>query len=274
MSRSGKMAWARMGESVKIVRRRKEIMELLLDRGRLSVDELIRHFQVTGMTIRRDLDTLEQEGYLARTHGGCIPRTPHVSETPFREKELQQNEEKQVIARAAVLRIPDGVSLYLDTGTTCVKVARLLRTHRRNLRVFTNNLPAALELFAAESIETVVPGGTLGHRSPDLTGSYGTDRLADWRFDLAVVGADALDAELGELYSAEGPTAALSQQAQERAVRTLACIDSSKFGKRATAVSGRLEAGVTLFTDAKAPPAALRHAERHGAEVFTADLSG
>ena len=190
-----------------MIQRRDELLEMLLHRGRLGVEELTERFGVAGMTIRRDLDALEEQGLLTRTHGGCVLRTPHVRERPFREKEQQHRESKEAIARAIVSRVPDDTSLYLDTGTTCAMVARLMRRHRRDLQVFTNNLPAALELFGAEAIEVIMPGGVLGRRSPDLTGDYGVDRLQQWRFDLAIVGGDALDPVTGEFYSADLATA-------------------------------------------------------------------
>lgn len=255
-------------------RRRDELLEMLLDRGRLRVDELTAHFAVTGMTIRRDLDALEKEGLLIRTHGGCMLRTPKVRELPFREKEQLQREAKETIARAVVSRVPDGVSLYLDTGTTCAMVGHLLRRHRRNLQVFTNNLPAALDLFGAEAIEVMIPGGVLGRSSPDLTGEFGLDRLRNLRFDLAIVGADAFDLSGGIFYAADLPTAALSQTAQRRADQTFVCVDGSKFNKRALAVSGRLRENVTLFTDGEIPAAKRRGLRKLGAEVVIVGRGG
>ena len=254
-------------------RRRDELLEMLLDRGRLRVDELTAHFGVTGMTIRRDLATLEKEGLLIRTHGGCMLRTPKVQELPFREKEQLHREAKETIARAVVSRVRDGASLYLDTGTTCAMVARLLRRHRRNLQVFTNNLPAALDLFGDETIEVMIPGGVLGRHSPDLTGEFGLDRLRDLRFDLAIVGADAFDLAGGIFYAADLPTAALSQTAQRRADHTFVCVDGSKFNKRALAVAGRLRENVTLFTDGEIPAAKSRGLQKLGAEVVNVGKS-
>lgn len=256
-----------------MTQRRDQLLEMLLDRGRLSVGELAARFKVTGMTIRRDLDALEEQGLLTRTHGGCVLRTPHVRELPFQEKEQRQREAKEAIARAVVAQVRDGASLYLDTGTTCVLVARLLRRHRRNLRVFTNNLPAALELFGEEAIEVTIPGGVLGRRSPDLTGDFGLARLRQWHFDLAIVGGDALDPASGVFYTADLATAALSGAAQQQADRAFACIDGSKFDQRAVAVAGRLRADVTLFTDRKIPDATRRGIRKLGAEVVVSGKS-
>ncbi len=248
-------------------KRHDKLLKLLLEHGRLAVDELTGHFGVTGMTIRRDLQILESQGLLTRTHGGCVLRSGHVRELPFQEKEARCREAKEAIARAVVSRLPDHCSLYLDTGTTCAAVARLLPGHRHDLQVFSNNLPAVLPLFAAGGITVTVPGGVLGHRSPDLTGSTGLDAIRRLRFDTAVVGADAFDPERGEFYSADMATAALSRAAQERADRTFFCIDATKFEKQGIALIGSLHAHAVLVTDADMSAQHLQELRRTGADL-------
>jgi len=248
--------------------RHEQLLKLLLDRGRLGVDELAAALSVSGMTIRRDLQTLEEQGLLMRTHGGCVLRSGPVRELPFQEKVQQRREAKEAIARAVVARLSDGGSLYLDTGTTCAAVARLLPGHRRDMQVFSNNLPAVLELFGADGISVVVPGGVLGLRSPDLTGGVGLEALGRLCFDAAVVGADAFDPDRGEFYSADLATAALSRAAQERAARTFVCIDGSKFEKRGLALAGRLGKGVVLVTDARMTKDCLQRLRHTGAEII------
>lgn len=248
--------------------RQDELLKQLLKRGRLSVDELALHFGVSDMTVRRDLQALELQGILTRTHGGCVLRSGQVMERPFQEKVQQRRGAKEAIARAVVARLFDGESLYLDTGTTCAAVAHLLPGHRRDMQVFSNNLPAVLELFGDNGIEVVVPGGALGHRSPDLTGGFGLEAISRLRFDSAVVGADAFDPDRGEFYSADLATAALSQAAQERAAQTFICVDSSKFKKRGMALAGHLRKGTILVTDATPSAAQLKRWYGMGAELL------
>ena len=248
-------------------RRQQLLMELLLARQRLSVDELSRHFGVTDMTVRRDLQSLEDQGLLTRTHGGCVLRNAPVQEQPFREKEQQERDAKETIARRVVSLLSDGTSLYLDTGTTCAMIAHLLPGLRRGLQVFTNNLPAALALFGADGIEVVVLGGSLGRHSPDLTGDYSVQRLTGLSLDLAILGTDACDLDCGEFYSADLATATLSQTAQQRAASTWLCLDSTKFAKRALAVAGRLHKGLRVFTDDRLRPEQARQLARHGVQI-------
>ena len=228
--------------------RRESILELLARRGRLNVEELAAELSVTAMTIRRDLATLEKSGVLTRTHGGCVLQSPFVRELPFSQKDQQHRWQKYAIACAAVGMLNSGDRIYLDTGTTAVHVARVLPAGL-DIRVFTNNLRVAMELFGREGVEVIVYGGALATQSPDLTGEVALTRIHDFRIDVAVMGADALDVARGEYYSADMGTAMLSRQAQRQALRTLLLVDNSKFGKHSLAVVGRLGDNVTLITD-------------------------
>ena len=233
------------------------------------MDDLAGELGVTPMTIRRDFTALEKAGVLTRTHGGCVSRSAFVQEVPFSSKERKQQRQKVAIAQAVIPLIRSGMTIYLDTGTTAVRVAGLLPESLR-LRVFTNNLRVAMELFGRAGVEVVVYGGTLAPKSPDLVGEVGITRIHDFRIDLAIMGADALNAELGEFYSADLATAMLSRAAQGRAAETLVVLDGSKFGKQSLAVVGRLDEQVTVVTDASSPEADRRRLLEFGTRVIVA----
>ena len=246
--------------------RQEAILELLARRGRLNVEELAPELNVATMTIRRDLASLEKAGVLTRTHGGCVLQSPFVHELPFSQKDQQHRTQKYAIACAAAGMLNPGDRIYLDTSTTAVHVARVLPAGL-DLCVFTNNLRVAMELFGREGIEVIVYGGALGGQSPDLTGEVALTRIHDFRNDVAVMGADALDVARGEYYSADTSTAMLSRQARRQAERTLLLVDSSKFGKHSLAVAGRLDDGVTLITDDR-----ISEEDRHALEETSAEL--
>ncbi len=241
-------------------KRRQKIRETLLKHGRRSVAQLAQQMCVTPMTIRRDLAAMEQQGLLTRTHGGCVLQPTVVPELPFADKLGRQRAEKEAIAREVVQRLRPGMAVYLDTGTTAAHVARILPDDP-GTQVFTPSLHVALELFDHEQTTVVMYGGQLAGKSLDLVGELAVGRIRDFRLDLAVVGGDALDAETGEFYAADVPTASLSKTAQEQAKEVLVCIDSSKFAKRGVAIAGRLTDKTTLITDSgvsRADRAALR----------------
>ena len=232
--------------------RRELIRNLLAEHGRLTVEELSPLLEVTVMTVRRDLAAMERTGLLTRTHGGCVLQAPFVGERPFAEKDLHRRAQKYAIAGEAAQRLSAGAGVYLDTGTTAVHVARLLPTNLA-LRVLTNNLRVAMELFARQGVEVCVYGGTLAGQSPDLLGEAALARINDLRVDVAMLGADAVDAQRGEFYSADMGSALLSQAAQRSAEKTFVLVDSSKFGKHSLAVAGRMSESVTVITDQDLP---------------------
>ncbi len=255
------------------VDRQKTILDILARDRRAGVDELASLLGVTGMTVRRDLSAMEAAGQVTRTHGGCVLRSPFVEEVPFTEKEKQQRAQKLGIAREAVRLFGSCETLYLDTGTTAVHVAERLPAGRK-LHVFTSNLRAAMSLFSHNQSEVVVFGGTLGGKSPDLTGEMTVAQIRQFRFDAALVGADALDAEAGVFFSADLPTAMVSRAAQEQARRTVLAVDASKFGKQSLAKAGELGHGITLVTDASAPEAMVAAVRRTGAQIVLAPREG
>jgi len=231
--------------------RQEQIRGLLAARGRLSVAQLADQMDVAAMTIRRDLTALEHAGLLMRTHGGCVLQSPFVAELSFPEKQRRRQSHKTAIARETVRLLRRNETVYLDTGTTALQVARALPPQLA-LRVFTNNLRVAMELFGREGVDVTVYGGALARRNPDLVDETALAQIKAYRLDVAVVGGDALDVGRGEFYGADKGTSALSRAAQQQADRVIVVMDSSKFGRHSLAVAGRLGRSVTLITDDEA----------------------
>ncbi len=221
------------------------------------------------MTIRRDVETMEKQGLVLRTHGGCILRSAFVSESTFPEKESLNQIQKQAIAREAVSTLRSGFRIYLDTGTTCLHIARCLPSSL-DLTVFTNNLRVATETLGRPGISVHVYGGQLAGKNPDLTGDYAIVQISSYPLDLAFLGADALDLDSGKFYGAEMATALMAQAVSRQAQRTIAVIDSSKFNKRSVAVAGRLQPGLTLITDRTTPPSVHKKLRNTGAAIILA----
>ncbi|MHC4884802.1 MAG: DeoR/GlpR family DNA-binding transcription regulator [Planctomycetota bacterium] len=249
--------------------RQQAIMEQLSQEGRLTVEELAERFSVTPMTVRRDLTAMEEEGLITRTHGGCVLRSPFVPELSFTEKDAQAKQQKRAIAEAVVSSLQGSESLYLDTGTTAVQVAELLPTGK-HFSVFTNNLLVAMTLFGRDEVSVTVFGGSFGRKSPDLTGEMALAQLKRFRFELAIVGADALAVESGELFAADTPSAEISRLAQEQAGRTVIALDSSKLDKTSLVSIRTLQPGDTVVTDGGMSSEQRNGLEAHGAKVVVA----
>ncbi len=253
--------------------RQEQIRNLLATQGRLNAAALAKQLKVATMTIRRDLAAMEKAGLLTRTHGGCILQSPFVSEASFPDKLRRRQEQKTAIAREVVRRLKNGDAVYLDTGTTSLHVARALPPGF-NLRVFTNNLRVAMELFGREGVEVIVYGGLLTRRNPDLVNEIALGQISQFRLDVAIVGGDALDVTRGEFYGADTASAALSRAAQRQADRVIVVMDSSKLGARSLAVAGKLEAGMVLITDDEVDAKDRVALRKTGAEIVCAAVNG
>ena len=106
--------------------RRKIILEKLKKDGKVDIEQLIDELKVSAMTIRRDLTFLEEEKVI-RTHGGAILNKSLIGETSFHAKEGKNNLQKSIIARKAMDFIQDGSTILLDSGTTTLEIAKLLK---------------------------------------------------------------------------------------------------------------------------------------------------
>jgi DeoR/GlpR family transcriptional regulator of sugar metabolism len=211
-------------------RRLEQIVDLLSDASEVTVSELADRFNVTPMTVRRDLEALEDEGRVVRTHGGAVPAAPSIAKFAFRERQQTHLPEKQAIARAAAERVEPGMTVLLDTGTTTLELARLL-SGIGGLRVLTSSLAIASALFAHEELELILLGGTVNQASPDLSGPLTEANLESFRADVAFIGADAADAD--GLYTRSQEIARVSRAMIATAGRKILLADSSKFGSTA-----------------------------------------
>lgn len=230
--------------------RQSEILEIATRDGRVTVEDLARHFGVTHQTIRRDLTELDEAGVLNRVHGGAMPASG-TSNFAYEDRRALMSDAKEAIAAACAAEIPDNCSLFLNIGTTTEAVARHLLGHR-NLLVVTNNINIANILAANPQAEVFVTGGTLRRSDGGLIGPRTVETINGFKFDLAVIGCSAMDTE-GEILDFDVQEVGVSQAILARARRTFLVADHSKFERSAPAricAMGDLDA---VFTDRPFP---------------------
>ncbi|MDP9185554.1 MAG: DeoR/GlpR family DNA-binding transcription regulator [Actinomycetota bacterium] len=234
--------------------------------GSVEVAELASRFGVSAATIRRDLELLEEQRLLARTHGGAVTMGV-LYELPLRYKGARHQDEKRRIANAAAASIADGMSVGLTGGTTCTEVAREL-ADRERLTVVTNALNIASELAVRPNLKLVVTGGTARPESYELVGPLAEQSLAGLHLDLVVIGVDGIDAQAGctTHHEVEAHT---DLALIERAERVIVVADSSKIGSVAFAQICPVERIDVLITDRGANVRALRALRDAGVTVET-----
>lgn len=209
------------------------ILTALQQSGSVAVDALSKQFDVSVVTIRRDLDALERRGMLRRTHGGAVSIEPLFYE-PFRnDRSFQAQverfaEEKRRIGRAAAALIKDGEIIALTPGTTTTEVIRGIPFNHK-ITVVTSTVNVAMELSKRKDLEVFVTGGHLRGDWFSLVGPTAAQSLSHLLIHTLFIGADGIDAKCGvTCYSPD--EAQLNSAMVKRAQRKVAVVDHSKFG--------------------------------------------
>jgi DeoR family transcriptional regulator, fructose operon transcriptional repressor len=233
--------------SYELTSRQLAILERLEHSQKVEVTDLSTILEVSEVTIRKDLQELEQLSLLKRVHGGAIS-VHRTKWNPSLENRLEvQSDSKLAIAKAALELVHDGDTVILDAGTTTLALARHLRGRRRNLTIITNSLPVMAELSNA-NYDMIALGGMFRQHSLAMIGPLAVANLSKLHADIAFVGATAASLERGlctpNIIEAE-TKAAMVKAASER----IALIDYSKLGQASLAPFASWTDIHTLITD-------------------------
>lgn len=221
---------SRKVKQVLVAERQKKIVEVVNERLSIRVTELSKIFSVTEETIRRDLEKLEKENLLMRSHGGAVSIEKDQSETSYLEREITNAVEKKAIAAEAVLSIEPGDQIILDASTTAWYVAKELPDIP--LTVLTNSIKVSIELSKKEQIKVISTGGTLLSQSLSFVGPLAERSLGMYHVNKAFLSCKGVHLEKG-LSDFNESQALVKKQMMEIADETILMVDSSKFGIRA-----------------------------------------
>ncbi|MFG3588841.1 DeoR/GlpR family DNA-binding transcription regulator [Streptomyces sp. NPDC047990] len=230
--------------------RLRQITEAVREAGRAGVAELAELTGASEMTIRRDLEVLAAQGVLERYRGGARSLLLRGDEPPFALRSQDGLEAKRRIATEAARLIADGESVVVDSGTTCLEVARALKDRR--LTVMPLSLHAVNALTDGPHLTLLVPGGRPRQGELALTGPLTQASLSALRFDTAVIGCCGLTAEDG-LTAYDLDDAAVKRAAIASARRVIAVTEGSKLSRTALAHVAPASALHAVVTDQDAP---------------------
>ena len=236
-----------------------DILDRLNIHGSVVVTELATDLGVSLASVRRDLELLEDQHLLSRTHGGAVS-VGVLYELPMRYRGGRHQDEKRRIAKAAAALVTDGVvSVALSGGTTTTEVARVLAT-MSGLKVVTNAINIASELAPRPQIGLVVCGGSARPESHELVGPLAEQTLSRLNVDIAFVGVDGITAAAG-LTTHHEVEAATNRAMIRIASRVVVVTDGSKVGRRSFAEIAGVREVDDLITDATADPDERRRIE-------------
>jgi len=243
-------------------------MELLDGQERVTVEELVKRYGVSAVTIRGDLDSLAEIGAVIRSHGGALKRVNAPEDVPIAVKETLHHAEKVRIGHAAARMINDGETIMLDSGTTTLEIARQIRYVKfRSLNVITNALNIAMELASLPPVRLIMIGGILRQMSYSLAGPPAELTVRGLHADRLYLGVDGIDPEIG-LMTPDVLEAQLNAQMIQVSREVVVVADASKFQRRSLSIIAKLDAVHKVITDSGAPEEQLEAVRAHGVEVL------
>ncbi|MEO3432567.1 DeoR/GlpR family DNA-binding transcription regulator [Inquilinus sp. CAU 1745] len=255
--------------SLQATLRHQSIVDFLHRDGNVHVADLAEKLQVSAVTIRADLDYLEEQQVLSRTRGGAVPARPRRFELPLEMTIQDHADEKKRIARLGASMVRSGETVILDVGSTTTELAKSLSRDLQDVVVVTNALNIALALENHSGVTVVVTGGTLRTMQHSLVAPFAALLLKEINADLAFIGCNGVDSEKGftntNLAEAEVKHAMI-----EAASRCVFLADHAKLMRVATARVAPLEAADLLITDEGATSEQLRALRRAGLEIAVA----
>jgi DeoR/GlpR family transcriptional regulator of sugar metabolism len=250
--------------------RHREILTLVNRQGSVRVAQLATLFSITEETIRRDLQALEAERKLLRSHGGAVNIQGAESETSFVERQESHTPAKVAIAREAIKRLADGDSLLLDASTTAWQMARMLPNMR--LTVLTNAVKVVQELANFPRVKVLFTGGTLSAPSLSFTGPLAERMLKEYHVNKAFLSCKGFEPAAGASESSESQ-ALLKRQMLAVADQHFLLADSSKLGVQALCVFAQAGDFHEIITDDKTKPEHLAQLRAKGLKVTVAPAS-
>ncbi len=255
-----------------------KILELVVERGSVEVEEAASILDVSPATIRRDFDALAARQLLNRTHGGASA-TGGSFNLPLTYRVAKDDEIKKRIAAVAATMVKRNQVVGINGGTTATEVARALAaspefapgsdTERPPLTVVTNALNIATELTVRHQIRIVVTGGVARAQSYELTGPFAESVLEEVIIDVAFLGVEGLHPDTGAAAAYEDE-ARVNQMIASRAKKVVVVADSSKFTKRSFAAIKPFSEIDVIITDSGIDSEVRRTLEAQGVEIVIA----
>ncbi|KIL41620.1 DeoR faimly transcriptional regulator [Gordoniibacillus kamchatkensis] len=249
-----------------VAERYEKIVQLVNERGSIRVSELSELCQVTEETIRRDLDRLESEGRLRRSHGGAVSIKEQQPEIPYFEREVTNAEEKKRIAQEAVKRIQPNDRVLLDASSTAWYMASYLPDIP--LTVLTNSIKVATELSSKEKIIVISTGGQLARRSLSYVGPLAERSLDAYHVDKLFLSCKGVHLERGISESNE-LQALVKKKMIDIADQVVLLADSSKFGVRAFTQVAELAEVDAIISDQRLGRDTVAQLQERGFSVTT-----
>jgi DeoR/GlpR family transcriptional regulator of sugar metabolism len=252
-------------------KRQQLIREEVLARGEIEFSSMATSFGVSEMTIRRDIDALEAEGVVRKVIGGAIA-LGKIAEPSFEARSQMDADGKLHIAHAVVDQLSVHETVILDSGSTALAVARVVRGRSLGLTVVTPSLLVAVELAGEPNTSVLVTGGAVRPGELSLIGAEAIESLERFNCDTFVMGVAGVHEQRG-FTDYDRDEGAVKRAAIGASDRLIVAVDQFKIGRAYLSTVAPLSRADAIVTDADPDSPVLAAASRSGVEVIIAAQS-
>lgn len=245
--------------------RQLKIMNLLNQKEAARITELSELFGVSQNTIRRDLQSLADKGFISITHGGAVLNNQPPMGLPIHLREIRNIQEKQAIGLRAGEMIQEGEAVILDAGTTTEQIARAIR-HKKEITVITNAFNIALELSTVPGITVVMTGGILNEVTGCLAGFHAEQFISQFHVDKAFISAGGVS--VTSVTNTNAFEVQIKRSMMAVAEQSLLVVTHDKLGKTSLAPFAGPEEFHAVLTDSGADSAVVAALRSANIEVI------
>jgi DeoR family fructose operon transcriptional repressor len=259
-----------MSKSLIPAQRREKIQEYLAIHQIARTADLMNLLETSEATVRRDLEWLEADGFLERTHGGATLNQRMIFEPEYLQRSQKNPEEKRNIGVLAASLIEDGEIVFINSGTTTTQVIHNIRSDA-GISVFTNNLNAALEVGDAGFLNTLI-GGEYQPRSKSLAGRFAMENLRQVYANKAIIGVDGISLKHGCTVPTDAEAEVVRQMIERTKGQVIIVADHSKWGVVSNFQVASIDEIDRLVTDEGIDSSAIESLTAHSVETLIAAI--
>ncbi len=260
-----------MSKSLIPAQRRDRIQEYLAVNRIARTADLCGLLEASEATVRRDLEWLEQEGVLERTHGGAILSQRVIFEPGYQQRAQTNPDEKRSIGALAASLIEKDDIVFINSGTTTTQVIRHTRADP-SISIFTNNLSGALEV-GEPGYQYYLVGGEFQPRSNSLAGRFAIENLGQVYATKCILGVDGISARHGCTVPSNAEAEVMRQMIKHTKGEIIIVADHSKWGMVSNFQIAAIEEVNKFVTGAEFDRSASELLESHGVQVLIAAVA-
>jgi DeoR/GlpR family transcriptional regulator of sugar metabolism len=260
-----------MGKLLIPAQRRKRIRDYLKIHHIVRIADLSQKLDTSEATIRRDLERLEKQGFLERTHGGAIRSQRINLEQDYAQRAKRSPDEKRRIGAMAARMIENGDIIFINSGTTTTEIIRHIPANL-NITVITNNLIAALEMGTSD-FELILLGGAFQPVSNSVAGGFALKNLGNIYADKTFIGVDGISLKYGYTFPTSPEAEVVNRMMERTRGMIIAVADHTKWGMVSNFEVARIDQIDRLITDDGFDPSAMEALEDQSVDVFIASSS-